>query len=83
MGIVKVVVSTTVLMQEEDVARFNEMDLSEIHLEADQGDFVASSTHSEPEKIAPERVADELKALGNDGTFFDDLDNDADDDYAP
>lgn len=48
--------------------------LADLQQEMDVGAAVGD-WDSEDTEISPENVKDELKKVGNDGTFFDDLDN--------
>ena len=68
--IVKTVITFTVLHRADNVIS----DLETALYQANEGDAVGWETGCTSELVDPERVVDELVALGNDGLFFDDDD---------
>lgn len=65
-GIVKTVFTFTVLHRADNHIG----SIEEAMYEANEGDAVGWETDSSTVPVSPDRVADELVALGNDGTFF-------------
>lgn len=78
MAVFKTKITVTVLCEEPFgdgatlQAALSNMDLADICHEMDQGDFVGIVEVGEPEEIAADKVAEELEAVGNDGSFFGD-----------
>ena len=50
--------------------------------EINAGDWIGCEIVASVENIPDDRVRDELLAIGNDGSFFDDVLNDDEDDYS-
>lgn len=71
-GIVKTTITTTVLHREDNP--MTDHDIEEVLYEMREGEAVGWETGRVTETVAAEHVLDELVALGNDGTFFDDDD---------
>ena len=69
--IAKTTVTFTVLHQEDEPLP---SDLSDILYECNEGNAVGWETSRDTVPVPPEKVAEELVALGNDGEFFADED---------
>jgi hypothetical protein len=66
--ITKTVVQVTILHLAED--RVDGTGLGHIAFQIDEGDWVGQSKIVTEEAVPDDKVAEELQALGNDGTFF-------------
>jgi len=71
-GIVKTTITITVVHRADNPLTDHSID--EVLYEMQEGDAVGWETGRVTEAVPAERVCDELVALGNDGTFFDDDD---------
>lgn len=71
--IIKTVITITVLHRADNP--MTEYDIEEVLYEMREGEAVGWETDRVTEPVAAEQVPDELVALGNDGTFFDDDDH--------
>jgi len=69
-GIVKTTITFTLLHRADNP--LDEYTIEEVLYETREGWAVGWETGRVTEPISPDRVADELVALGNDGTFFED-----------
>lgn len=73
----KVVVKVTVLvddmLSDSDMSRYP---LSVIGHEIEEGDWLGMSEVVSIEDVPPEKVVEECLAVGNDGTFFNYMDDD-------
>ena len=68
----KRVYKTTITLAVLSLEPLGDMDLSTIVDEADTGEFVADERRGEPEPIeGMAKIRKELKAMRNDGCFFD------------
>lgn len=76
-GIVKTTVTITVLHRADNP--MTDCDIEEVLYEMREGEAVGWETGRVTETVAAEQVPDELVALGNDGTFFDDDEEGSDD----
>lgn len=73
--VVKTIVSFEVLTYADEAPVLRSKSLSDIAYEVCDGDWIAGSLiFSKPSVVPREELSDELKAIGNDGTFFDDMD---------
>ena len=70
MKISKVVIEMTVLLPSDEVASLEGMSLADIERETFDGTWIGSSSRKSVEAVPPENVSTELKAIGNDGSFF-------------
>lgn len=71
---VRVPVVFEVLLPEEDLADLPRMTVEQILEEADVGGFVAGPAKiGEPQFVSGEKLVEELRAMGNDGSFFDEV----------
>ncbi len=70
MKIRKITICVTLLMHESDEDRLSTMSLARIGEEIDFGDMVGTFAIASSESLSSDGVAQELLALGNDGTFF-------------
>lgn len=68
-GIVKTTITFTVLHRADNP--LSDHTLEEVLWEASEGDAVGWETDRVTQPVPDDRLADELIALGNDGTFFD------------
>lgn len=75
MTISKTIITITVLHDSVDDLDF--IELGQIIDAMNEGDMIGMSKITSTEHVAPEKVRDELLAVGNDGTFFDAIDFDA------
>lgn len=71
--IVKLKIQLTVLMPESRHGDLNTMSLAQLVAEMDGGDFVGDHVNTYVGVVPPGNVTNELLAVGNDGTFFDGL----------
>src|SRR3546814_11610561 len=69
----------TLLMHDSDEDRLSTMSLARIGEEMDFGDMVGAFAITSADDVPPHALQAELTALGNDGTFFDDRMEPADD----
>lgn len=76
-GIVKTTITITVLHRADNP--MTDCDIEEVLYETREGEAVGWETDRVTEPVAAEQVPDELVALGNDGTFFDDDEEESDD----
>jgi hypothetical protein len=53
-----------------------EMSLEDIAHSINEGDDIGMLEHTDVQEVPPDKVQVELLLIGNDGTFFDDLDGD-------
>ncbi|MCG2841262.1 hypothetical protein L6Q21_09745 [Sandaracinobacter sp. RS1-74] len=72
-AVCKVTLEITLLATQDDADRLDDLNLTDIAREMDDGAFVGTISARRFEAIAPTALRDELLALGNDGTFFDGL----------
>ena len=72
-GIVKTTITITVMHRGDHP--LTDHDIEEVLYEMREGDAVGWETDRVTEPVPAERVCHELVALGNDGTFFDDDDD--------
>ncbi|HMM71442.1 MAG TPA: hypothetical protein PKC22_04350 [Rhodocyclaceae bacterium] len=79
MKIRKVTIGVTLLMHDSDEDRLSTMSLARIGEEMDFGDMVGAFAITSVDDVPPHALQAELTALGNDGTFFDDRMEHADD----
>lgn len=77
-GIVKTTITITVLHRADNP--MTDCDIEEVLYEMREGEAVGWETGRVTETVAAEQVPDELVALGNDGTFFDDDEEEGSDD---
>lgn len=75
MKIRKVIIGVTLLMHEADEDRLSTMSLARIGEEIDFGDMVGAFAITSSSALSHGAVARELLALGNDGTFFGELES--------
>ena len=73
MSIIKTTITLTILHDEDDYPDYGaaDMDIEDVLHEMDCGDMIGVFSVSKVEEVHPDNVEAELKALGNDGTFFD------------
>jgi hypothetical protein len=71
-GIVKTTITITVLHRGDNP--MTDHDIEEVLYEMREGEAVGWETDRVTEPVPADQVSDELLALGNDGTFFDDED---------
>jgi len=71
MKIAKVIIQTTVLLPADELPRLEGASLSDIEQETSEGLWIGMSSRTSVETLPPEKISTELKAIGNDGTFFD------------
>lgn len=74
--IYKHVVEVVVLSEDESLERClgSEWELSDLEQAISTGDCIGTYSHKETQELPADEVETELIAIGNDGTFFDDLD---------
>lgn len=84
-GVVKATVSLTVYLPADEADTFLRTSLENILYEIDEGDWIGSApVKGRIEPVAKESLRAELEEIGNDGSFFDDLDGeDLEGDYGP
>lgn len=74
MPINKIVLRVTVLAQddtlEQSVNSIGDMSLESLARSMSEGDLIGTYSIQSSETVEPEKVVDELLAIGNDGTFF-------------
>jgi hypothetical protein len=81
MKVYKHVVKITILSTDENVEDSfgnKDWDLSDVQYAITEGDCIGSVDHDSTEEVPALEVEKELISLGNDGTFFDDLDDEDD-----
>jgi hypothetical protein len=71
MNIRKVVIELTILYDASIDPPPQNLRLSEVVHEMDEGDLIGQSRCMSDEPVVPEAVEEELLSLGNDGKFFD------------
>jgi hypothetical protein len=77
MGVRKATISMDVYYPEEDEARFMAADLNTVLFETGEGGWIASSPiKSAGVSVLDEQLRAELRAIGEDGSFFDETDID-------
>lgn len=69
-NIVKTTITITVLHR---AGGLDNMEIADVLYEMEQGEAVGWETGRTTEAVPTDKVQDELMALGNDGTFFDDV----------
>jgi len=69
--IVKTVITFTVLHRADNP--MTDYSIDQVLSETNEGDAVGWETDRTSQTIPPEQVVDELIALGNDGTFFEEV----------
>jgi hypothetical protein len=69
-GIVKTTITITVLHRADNP--MTDHDINEVLYEMSEGEAVGWETDRVTNPVPADQVGDELGALGNDGTFFDD-----------
>jgi hypothetical protein len=62
----------TLIVYSEGDPLNNEWDMDDIMYEMDTGCLIGYTKLESVEAVPPERVKEDLLAIGNDGTFFDD-----------
>ncbi|HEU0198563.1 MAG TPA: hypothetical protein VFQ88_15295 [Nevskiaceae bacterium] len=72
-GIVQTTLQVTILHEAGD--GIDGQSLANIADRMDSGDLIGAVTVTGVKPIAPERLKDALESIGNDGTFFDYLEN--------
>lgn len=75
--IYKHTVQVVILSEDESLEKAlgsDEWDLSAIEAAISDGDCIGTYSHEETQEVPASEVKMELIAIGNDGTFFDDLD---------
>jgi hypothetical protein len=74
MPVYKATLVVTVLFEAPDrlaaSSWIGEPSLEELAAEMDRGDYVGTHRETELVEVAPEKIAEELRAVGNDGSFF-------------
>lgn len=68
----KIVIKLTLLLDASDRGRLDSMTLEQIAQEMDEGAYIGTFSMASDEVIHAAELQDELFAVGNDGTFFDD-----------
>lgn len=72
----KIVLRVTLLAQDdsldESVTSVDSMSLESLARAMDEGDLIGTYSIESSEEVPDDKVRDELLAVGNDGTFFDD-----------
>ncbi|NJN00311.1 MAG: hypothetical protein HC793_01130 [Aquincola sp.] len=72
-GLLRTDLLVTVLHERERGLSLDQLELSDIHLEITQGDSIGLVKQLNEQELARHEVRYELLALGNDGTFFSEL----------
>jgi hypothetical protein len=78
--IVKIVYQVVALMPAADAHWAQHSKAEKVLSEIDEGSWIGCEVVGSVENIPDDKVRDELLAIGNDGTFFDDVLNDDDED---
>lgn len=74
-GVVKATVSMEVFFPADEEHRFRNMSLDDILYEVSEGTWIGGSPmKGETVEIPREELRSQLEAIGNDGSFFDDVD---------
>ena len=75
--IYKHVVKVTILSENDSLENSlgQEWDLSDVQYAITDGDCIGAVSHESTDEVPSREVGKELFAIGNDGTFFDDLES--------